>query len=167
MNQKQIRYTLEDTLQADNDLSSLIDAMLTGKSYFESNEDRVYFRDLVARAFLGAGSGKNQKPIVHVIRVKDKPFNRIVHLKLATNAHQFALHVLAELTGETKTFNSTEQGVFGVVIPSKELWQKFKDSCTEIFPVAQTEALHISKEARPGSGSGAGYIVDNDEESDL
>jgi hypothetical protein len=161
---RQIRNTLEDTLDADNELSTLIDEKIKGTPYFTSDEDRREFRALVARAFLGAGSSKGQRKIEYNIKIPCPPFYRLIHLPLATNVHQFALRVLAELTGDSVLFSKPEVGVFDIKIPSKELWIRFKTACSEIFPTAQTEALHISKEEHTQREQTFGYQVGGEEE---
>lgn len=132
--------THQDTLKAQETLLHLIN--FKTKYPFLTFKERIVFPTLLANAFLSQANECKIKPTLTL--------NGKVYL-LGHDVHHFGLRLLdmKVVDGKTK-INGTE-------IEASILWKILKKYCLILFPMALSEAIHLSKEKERAIYTTPGY----------
>lgn len=133
--QKQIRYTLEDCLVNQRKLSELLKLLIVENRSLRLNEKEELYK-MLPKALLTQGANN---PVSMVIDKGWFTFASVQNLALRT----------ADLTPDKVQLNNTRSEKVEVTIPISDIWQFLYDKILYYFPLACSEALHLSGENIP------------------
>jgi len=133
--QKQIRYTLEDCLVNQRKLSSLFKQLIQENRCLRLNEKDKYY-EILPKALLTQGA---TQPETMVINKGWFLFSSLQNMALR----------LADITSDKVELETSRPDKVKVIVDIKELWQFLYEKCLFYFPLACSEALHLSGENVP------------------
>ena len=144
---RQERLTHKDTIDSQKMLIAFIRRKLNGIPYFVNQEEKYEFYTMVANALLSQGPASNIVPRIKVDGVV---------IPLGKDVHHFANQMM-NIDTKTVVLKYNKKN-FRVDV--KQLWQILLEYCLMIFPLAQAEAIHISRELAKREPKSAGYVFD-------
>jgi hypothetical protein len=139
--QKQIRYTLEDCLINQRKLSELLKVLIQENRALQLNEKEELFR-MLPKALLTQGANN---PVSMVIDKGWFTYASVQNLALRA----------ADLTTDKVQLNTTRPEKVEVTILISDIWQFLYDKMLYYFPLAASEALHLSGENIPRTEQGS------------
>ena len=137
---KQERMTYQDTVKAQDDLRDFLDFKM--KYPFVTKKERKTLTRLLADAFLSQAVESGIRPRM---RIGNKT------CIMASNVHTFGLK-LVDMDVDREHFTRVD----GVQVEARELWRVLKEYCLMLFPMALSEAIHMSRE-KEKKGGRSGY----------
>jgi hypothetical protein len=134
---KQLRLTLEDCLWNQRLLKKTLRDLIRKNRPLTLEEKEDFFR-MLPKALLSQGS---EEPVSIVIQSGWFTFASVQNLA----------HRLGDLYTNRVNLQTTRPQAVDVTMPISELWEFLYDQCLFLFPLASSEALHISAETQPRS----------------
>jgi|GEM_PF-4906404 len=139
--EKQVRYTLEDCLVNQRKLTELLKQVAQQNRELRLNEREDFFR-MLPKALLTQGA---VSPCSLVIGKGWFTFESVQALALR----------LADLTSNQVMLRTVKPEQVEVIIPIGDLWRFLYSKMLYYFPLAASEALHLSGENIPQQVQGA------------
>ena len=144
---RQERMTHKDTIDNQKELIAFIRSKINGIPYFINQEEKYNYFELVANSILSQGP---MSKIVPRIRV-----NGVV-IPLGKDIHHFANQMMN--VDDKKVVLKYNKNRY--YVDTKKLWKILLDYCLMIFPMAQAEAMHMSREVTKMEQRTLGYTFD-------
>ena len=147
---RQERMTHMDTVDNQKEFIAFIRGKINGLPYFVNQNEKYEYYSLVANALLSQGPNSRIVPRVKIEGVV---------VPLGKDIHHFANQMMSvdnkitTLKYNNKSYN----------IESRKLWKLLLDYCMMIFPMAQAEAIHMSREVTRSAPRSLGYSFDTSE----
>jgi hypothetical protein len=138
--QKQIRYTLEDCLKHQRKLSNLVKTLIQENRCLSFNEKEELY-NILPKAMLTQGASI---PVSMVINKGWFTFSSLQNMFLR----------VADLTSNKIELHTSKPEEVTVTVEIHELWQFLYDKMLYYFPLACSEALHLSGENVPRTEQG-------------
>ena len=142
---RQQRRTHIDTIEFQQKMFQFMkEKMESDVKYIEDGKESYEFFILLSNALLGQG------PISKIVPVYE---GKGVRIPMGSDVHHFALQLMNLRSNKVKVRHQGREYILGM----EELWSLLWKYCLILFPRAQTEALHMSKEEWKRQKRTAGY----------
>jgi len=149
MKERQERMTYTDTIEMQKEMLGFIKKKINNDPHYLLDEEEDYYFECISKCFLSQWSYDTIMPRIQI--------NGGTLIPLGKNVGEFTMKFLDMKRNTTKLKYKSK--IFE--IETKYLWQQLYDYCLRLFPKAQAEAIHMSREIEKRRRTSIGYQFDS------